>query len=653
MTLSITPTSPPLANNATDKTLAKVDCGKNAVYGVTFTYSGKPRFVRESRITKTEVTFTVEADSPNVTCTINKINNNNATVTASSLVPGTYKIAVKAGLAFTYTRLRTSRVIKYSKTVTATLDVWGNLQISSAEYLPVKCDRQKVTVTADATLTGGTLTLSATDKLKLYAAETGGTESNSLTLTLVNNSATCYVASGESPSNNASDQSLTASYSGDNVESATKDVTVYELKIEAPGKMVDIGTGNFIVPVMYNDDHDCGLAYTANWNCSVNCSAVSSSGTCTPDTHRELEPVWDYLYAGIYGEDDLVECKIEIKPIDMDGNVTVYPGSSNIRIWTQINKGEKSSIISARNNNHSYYVSQLPQIVYVEGINIGSDSLYVKYTPPSSKSIAQTKLLDIAVVSLVEKQNGTRKIINTNAIPIKFSVEGGNIFNGKCTWTVPNHNNTTSIGSNDNIDVTYGASGCNVTLPENAANRRFTTTVSVSIDGKLELSKTIRVAQATYQGTSVKTTEADRRLEVIGLATPPSGFANTELPDVVATVYSQKWFEKEYTGAWTKGTPPKSVTINDERLQYAPKKTNAYGLEVANRLTANNKRVYGIFVLPGAYNIFKKEDIISIAEHEIQHSRQDIEIASGTCNLRTIDNYHGGDYSKYITHVTQ
>jgi hypothetical protein len=535
----------------------------------------------------------------------------------------------------------------YSKTTSVTLNVLGKLQITSAEYLPVKCDRQKVTVTADATLTDGTLTLSATDKLKLYAAETGGTESSSLTLTLTNNEATCYVAAGESPSNNASDQSLTASYSGDNVESATKDVTVYELKIEAPGKMVDIGNGKFAVPVMFNDDHDCGLTYTANWNCRVNCSAVSSSDTCSPDTHRELEPVWDYLYAGTYAEDDLVACKIEIKPTDMAGDVSVtYIVNSNIRVWANSNKGDKNSIISAA---QKYNVAELPKTVYVEGIDIGKDSLLAKYNPPTGKSIAQTKLLDIAVVSLVEKQNGTRKIINTNAIPIKFSVVGGNIFNGKCTWTVPNHNNTTSIGSNDNIDVTYGASGCNVTLPEDAPNRRFTTTVSVSIDGKLKLSKKIRVAQATFQGTSVKATEAERRLEVIGLATPPSGFANTELPDVVATVHSQKWFEKEYTGAWTKGTPPKSVTINDERLQYAPNFSDGYGFTVFSG-KGDTQKVYAVFITPLSYSSgFRQEDIKSIAEHENQHVTQNIDVKNPTTNWRTLDdNYSIQQYVVFM-----
>jgi hypothetical protein len=107
---------------------------------------------------------------------------------------------------------------EYSKTTTVTLDVWGKLTISADEYLPINSTRWTVTVTADATLTGGTLTLVATDKLKLYASETGGTESNSLTLTLTNNTATCYVASGDSPSENASDQTLTATYNGTNIE---------------------------------------------------------------------------------------------------------------------------------------------------------------------------------------------------------------------------------------------------------------------------------------------------------------------------------------------------------------------------------------------------------------------------------------------------
>jgi ribosomal protein L24 len=525
----------------------KVGKDEQSSYRVVGSYNGLPPMYAGEKVTGQSWTYTISSGL-NVTCSPESGSTESATFTASSSYSGTYTITITMKLIFTIAKYKsdmqtvesTRQSDEYSKTTAATLDVWGKLQINAPDYLPVQSEYQQVTITANATLTGGTLTLTATDKLKLYENRTSDNGSNSLTLTLTNNIATCYLASSNSPSENTSDQTLTASYSGTNVESTTKDLTVYKLTIEAPNKMVDIGNGNFAVPVMYNDDHDCGLEYTANWNCGNNCSKTSLGSQYLPDTHRELEPVWDYLYAGIYAEDDLVAVKVEIKPTDMAGDVTVKPSGSNIRIWKQSNKGDKNSIITEK----IYNVSELPQTIYVEGIEVGADSVTAKYTPPQNKTIAQTKTLSIEVVSLVEEQNGTRKIINNNATPIDFTVKGGLFFRGKFAWTVPNHNNTASIGSSSSISVTYGASNCNVTLPEDAAHRRFTTTISVSIDGKLTLDRTIRVAQATYQGTAVAAGEYDRRIEVIGLATSPSGFANTELPDVVDTQFTQEWFEK-------------------------------------------------------------------------------------------------------------
>ncbi|MDR0392598.1 MAG: hypothetical protein LBH59_11860, partial [Planctomycetaceae bacterium] len=374
--IDVTQTGP--IDSTTEDIKEKVVKDEQASYRLAGSYNGLPTMHAEEKVTGQSWTYTISSDS-NVTCNPTSGSSESATFTASSDYSGTHTITITMKVILTITKYKsdmqtvesTRESDEYSKTTTVTLDVWGKLTITSPDYLPVQSERQKVTITADIKSTDDTITLTATDKLILYANSSGGTGSSSLNLTLTNNTATCYVASGNSPSENANDQTLTATHNSPNVEPATKNLTVYKLTIEAPGKMVDIGDGNVTVPVMYNDDHDCGKEYTANWNCGTNCSAVSSTGTCSPDTHRELEPVWDYLYAGTCeNEDDLVAVKVEIKPTNMAGEVKVKPTGSKIRIWKQAKKGDKSSIIIEKN----YSVSELPQTMYVEGIAIGSDA---------------------------------------------------------------------------------------------------------------------------------------------------------------------------------------------------------------------------------------------------------------------------------------
>ncbi|MDR1383663.1 MAG: hypothetical protein LBJ67_07445 [Planctomycetaceae bacterium] len=615
-------------DTTTDKVKEKIGKDEQVSYEITGSYNGQPPLNAEEKVTDASWEYTISAGQ-NVTCNPTFGSSHKATFTASSSNAGEYTITITMKLILTITKYKpdmttvvsTRTTNPYYGTTAATLDVWGKLEIDAPEYLPVNSTRQTVTITVDATLTGGTLTLTATDKLKLYENSTGGAGTNSLTLSLTNNTATCYVVSGDTPSANASDQELTATYSGTNTETATNDLTVYKLTIEAPNKMVDIGNGKFAVPVMFNDDHDCGKTYTANWSCGTNCSRVTSSGKCPDDTHRELEPVWDYLYAGSYNEDDLVAFKVEIKPTDMAGDVTVSPFlDSNIRFWKQANKGDKNSIITEK----KYSVSELPQKLYVEGIGIGLGLIVAKYTPPENKTVEETKTLICAVVSLIEKQNGKRWIINENAKPIEFSVDFGTFFSDKFTWTIPGHNNPTSIGTKNTTTVTYGESGYDVTLPEDAANRRFTTTVSVSIDGKLKLSKTIRVAQATYQGTTVAGSLGERRTQVPTLAALPTMDTMPAAPNY----YSAENYDSRF------GT--NFAVTDNKKIRYATKLT-PYGRTLAT-FTGSDIKIFAVMVSNVAYDDgLKLADLMSIAEHEARHANQFIWMCADNPNWMKLE----------------
>ncbi|MDR1270821.1 MAG: hypothetical protein LBK82_15000 [Planctomycetaceae bacterium] len=644
----------------------KVDKDEQASYSLTGSYNGLPPMNAEERVTGSAWEYTISSGS-NVTCSPKTGTGNSATFTASSSNSGTYTITITMKVILTITKYKsdmqtvesTYESQEYSKTTTVTLNVWGKLTIAAPDYLPVQSERKEVKITVNTTLTGaltdGTLTLTATDKLKLYVNEEGGTGSNSLNLILTNNAATCYVASGNSPSENASDQTLTATYSGTNVESAIKDLTVYKLTIEAPDKMVDIGNGKFAVPVMFNDDHDCGKEYTADWNCGVNCSSVLAGSKCSEDTHRELEPVWDYLYAGTCeNENDLVSVKIDITPTDMAGDVKVKPIGSeknsktvfNIRIWENSKKGDKSSIITEK----TYSVSELPQTIYVEGIAIGKDSITATYIPPQNKTVEQTKILDIEIVSLIETQMiqineldiygketikniPVRKIINENKKPITFTVKGGSDFNGKFAWT---ESSISPLGISDSITLSFGETGCDVPLPEDAPHRRFTSTVSVSIDdGKLKLSRTIRVAQDNYHGKAVAETLTDRRKEVPTLATLPTMDTmpiDNSVPPNPPVKFSTTDFDSKYGTDFTGN--------GNAKVRYATGTAiSAYGAAISVH-AGTNRKVYVAMLLKKAYDDkLRLEDLAAIAEHEARHANQYIWARDGKADWIIIERH--------------
>jgi hypothetical protein len=324
----------------------------------------------------------------------------------------------------------------------------------------------------------------------------------------------------------------------------------------------------------------------------------------------------------------------------MAGDVKVKPTGSNLRIWKNAKKGDKNSIIADK----TYSVSELPQTMYVEGIKNNSDSISAEYIPPQNKTVGQTKMLDFGVVSLIETQmtkvettdtSGTkvttnvpqRKIINENTKPITFTVEGGNVFIGKYNWTVPGHNNAANIGTSSVITVTYGASGCNVTLPEDAANRRFTTTVSVTLDnGKLNLSRTIRVAQATYQGTAVATTLTTRRTEVPTLVTLPTMDpmpVNTSVPPNPPVLGSATYFDNTYGTDFTGN--------GNAKFRYATL-LNSYG-RITTYGKGSDRKVYAAMLSKKAYDAgLRLEDLTSIAEHEARHANQNIWMRADNIN---------------------
>jgi len=143
--------------------------------------------------------------------------------------------------------------------------------------------------------------------------------------------------------------------------------------------------------------------------------------------------------------------------------------------------------------------------------------------------------------------------------PIVFTVEGGEAFNGngsdvagEYTWSVINYNNLDALADkkDNSISVSYGKAGeCDVTVIENADNRRFTNTVSVSL-GTLNLTRTVRVALNTYP-----TVESDPPTLDSPLETTPNPYSGNPVPSTEA-------LHKMLDFRWDDRTP---VTFSDLR----------------------------------------------------------------------------------------
>jgi hypothetical protein len=209
------------------------------------------------------------------------------------------------------------------KTTTVTLDVWGKFTITGDEFLP-KLVRRSVTVTSDSTFTTGNFKLSASDKLSLYENESGGSGVASIEWSATTATKTIYVE-GISASTTIGDQTLTASYSGTNMETATKKVTVVYVLLECYTPATNHIASRLIsfsnarankVGIRFNGDYDNG-------------------GTARD---RAISVV-------IPNENDLIRTDVTIVPslsssvVNNELEYVIKKGSSNVFFWTSSQKG--------------------------------------------------------------------------------------------------------------------------------------------------------------------------------------------------------------------------------------------------------------------------------------------------------------------------
>jgi len=425
--------------------------------------------------------------------------------------------------------------------------------------------------------------------------------------------------------------------------SATASVIHYDMFLDAYlpfgyGR-VQIGVGNYRVPIMLNDVQDFdGMVYAANWNCAAHCPAGASCD------HRPFEPVFGLNYVGPLSHSDpnLMEFLLFLYPRDLSENLTGsievnITGNTGpaptIRVWKIESERRKGigNIIHANpptiNVNGSYF-----NLFYVEGIHIGDANISATYTPPQGAPV--TADLPISVVSLVERQNGMRRVINDKGSEIQFTVENGAIFNGNIFWTVGGYTNSNiRQARNHKISVSYGhptpssnpsAGQFGVNLPEDANHRRFERTVTAKIADVI-MTRTVRVAQDTFQGTPVPipTQVQQRRTQVRNLATIPNAGmdplpVNTWNP-LWLTPFSAEWFDDRFNTSMRRD--------GNTVMQYGfTNHDGAFGMVEVDCSTSGSPRslyVYGAMVFSPAYSAgLKEEDLRAVALHERRHVEQ-------------------------------
>ncbi len=360
--------------------------------------------------------------------------------------------------------------------------------------------------------------------------------------------------------------------------------------------------GGLRAPVALNDDHDCGLAYTARrfWDCRAKCP----DGGCD---HRTLEPVWDNLYVGgrVEAEDDLLELELAAPPEGLPAGASVRlevaDGAESVRLWPDPKKGAKRDIVP--NAGLALKAGDLPRKIYLEGIRTGTAELRLS----ADADGAEPFVLFVDVLRLVEEQGGERRFIyDPGAVTLRLEPAGildGPAYRDRIEWEGD------ASGSGPRLSVTYDPG-------EKAEMRRAVYRHRAVVNGGLALAGEVKVKQRVYSGTPVAATTAARRREVESLLPAPKfGLMQTALPNQPGTQYSQAWFERHYTGPSGQGDPVKPV--NQARLQYAPAFDHRNAIL---GVACCYLKPYGVFITRLAYDSgLKREDLAGVATHELRH----------------------------------
>jgi len=423
----------------------------------------------------------------------------------------------------------------------------------------------------------------------------------------------------------------------ENTVSDSVRVTVIKIDLDAGNNSNECTEEIPGTPVMFNDDWDGQQKY----------------GASPPTGHYEKEPVWDYQYTDgeIAAEDDLMQIRIAVSPSTLAGNVvlTIPSGALNICLWPRLTKGTIGEKVTVSTEGTIYAVSSLPaEDLYLEGVAVGRTEIKLDYT---FGAVTFSDKLNVDIVTVEEAQGGIRKIIydyGDTGDPMLFQIKPSTLSSQyTCLWDQDGdgtHDNGTWESSRTKITTVKYSSAVsgsgNVQLPQTSYNRRKVYNCSVKLKGGelkggLVLEKDIRVALGTHQGVTPVSDPGLRCVEVNGLATPPSGYSDTELPSATSNKFSQAWFED---------SPPSlcydvSQSVNSYRLQYSPR-VASYGITAFTGV-GFSKKVYLSMVCAFAYDEgYKLQDLEGVALHECRHAEQLVLCATSGSVFRLLDEYY-------------
>jgi hypothetical protein len=248
-------------DSTTGQIITKLGVNETASFSVSASYNGKPPLNAEEKVTGTTWTYTIYV-TEGVTCSKSSGNEKSFTFTTSADRAQLHQITVIMKLVFMITKYKsdmttvesTRQSSEYSGSDNVSLDVWNKLSIDAKKYIPLKStlnpDRYPVTVTIESTQQSGEITLTASDKIKLFENSTGGNGLTSHSWSASVASKTLYVQ-GFTTNTNENDQKLTASFSTANVNEVSSNVTVVEVNIVTFRWLADMPSNNKEIIMSY------------------------------------------------------------------------------------------------------------------------------------------------------------------------------------------------------------------------------------------------------------------------------------------------------------------------------------------------------------------------------------------------------------------
>lgn len=368
-------------------------------------------------------------------------------------------------------------------------------------------------------------------------------------------------------------------------------------------------------PVALNDDHDCNQFQ----------GAAPTAGA------RELEPIFDLDFLGATpAEDDLLEIKLSMDDKPKNGTVElkITTGADKVRIWKQATKGSAADVVALP---LTLQMADLPKKLFVEGLKVGKVNFEANCTHSGGSS---TDSLVVNVVTLTEKQGGTRRIIYSYDTEIEFKVEGAPA-NYTFEWDLDGDGNfNASAAEQANTTATakckYGLldDATTVKLERIVANTRKLTDVGVKLMGGLVLRPPARtrIGGTTSRGLRIA-------LNVnLGLALPAKSTAGLH------TLFT-----------WS-NTFPVRFDATDAAHSGANRISFNAG-ETSNAITSFDgvgagRRVFFVEIGPAIFDSGQvREDLIATVNHEIRHLQQHASVRDNVPanNVwRLLDNHFGG-----------